>query len=132
MDQQKLIRFLSLWIVSSIVLLVASALLSNNIVLGNDRLSKSTAGVISGFILTLIAHFVPKAVEKIDFKVKNEYAWQGVFLVANVIILWVIKRFALISGLGISNIFYVFILGVAITLAQWKALKVLKFLMSKK
>lgn len=132
MNQEKLIRFLSLWITNSVVLNIAALIFKNNIVLGTNQVSKSMAAVLSGLALTALSYVVPKLVAKTEFKMKSEYYWQGIFFVANVIVIWVIKRFALITGLGISNNLYVLLLALIITLVQWKVLKTLSFLMSKK
>lgn len=130
--QEKLIRFLSLWITNSLVLNIASLIFRNNIVLGTDKVSMSMAAVLSGIALTALSYAVPKLVAKVDFKMKSEYYWQGIFFAANAIVIWVIKRFALITGLGISNNLYVLLIALILTLVQWKVLKTLAFLMSKK
>lgn len=132
MNQEKLIRFLSLWIANSVVLNIATLIFKNNIVLGTNQISKSMAAVLSGLALTALSYAVPKLVAKVEFKMKSEYYWQGIFLVANAIVIWVIKRFALITGLGISNNLYVLLLAAILTVVQWKVLKTLSFLMSKK
>lgn len=132
LGQQKLIKFLSLWIANSVVLNIASLVFRNSVVLGNDKLTKSMASVLSGLILTGLAYFVPKVVEKFEFKVKNDYSWQGIFFVANVIIIWAIKRLAIWTGLGVTNILYVIIVAAVLTLVQWKVIRLLRFLMPKK
>lgn len=132
MSQEKLIRFLSLWIVNSVVLNIATLVSGGNVVLGTDKISKSMAAVVVGLVLTGLSYAVPKLVSRLDFKLKNEYSWQLIFFAANFIVIWVIKRFALITGLGISNNLFVLILAVAVTIVQWKALKTVAFLMSKK
>lgn len=123
MDQKGLIKFLSFWIANAIVLLFVSAVFGNNVVLGNDKLSSSMAAVLSAFVLTSLGHFVPNLVEKLDFKIKNEYAWQGVYLVGNVIIIWIVKRFAQLTGFGVANNFYVIIIAAIVTLVHWAIFK---------
>lgn len=131
MDQRKLIKFLGLWIASSIILLIASVIFGSNVVLGNDKLSVSLAAVLSGFIISGLTHLVPKAVEKFDYKVKKDNIWLVIFFAANVIIIWLIKRFALVTGLGISNNLYVVLIAAAVALVHWKAERVVD-LFSKK
>lgn len=126
MDQKKLINFLIFWLVSAVVLLVASAVFRDNVVLGNDKVSASMAAVLSGFLLTVLSYVIPLAVDKADFKIKNQYALGAIYFGAYVILIWLIKRFALVSGLGISNNLFVLILALVLTLVGWQGDKILK------
>jgi hypothetical protein len=119
MNQKQLVNFLSFWVANSVVLLASSVIFSGNVVLGNDKLSMPMAAVLSGLILTAIVLLVPTAVEKSGFKVKDKNIWAAIFLVTNVISLWIIKRLAIVTGLGISSIVWVLVLGIIITLAGW-------------
>ena len=118
MDQKKAVNFLSFWVANSVVLLLAAAVLGNNVVLGNNNLSGPLAAVISGFILTLLIYLVPFAVERSGYKIKNENIWPAIFFVANAVIIWVIKRLAIVTALGISNILWVLVLALVVTLAE--------------
>ena len=118
LDQKKAVNFLSFWVANSVVLLLAAAVLGNNVVLGNNNLSGPLAAVISGFILTLLIYLVPLAVERSGYKIKNENIWPAIFFVANAVIIWVIKRLAIVTALGISNILWVLVLALVVTLAE--------------
>ena len=118
MDQKKAVNFLSFWVANSVVLLLAAAVLGSNVVLGNDKLSGPLAAVISGFILTLLIYLVPLAVERSGYKIKNENIWPAIFFVANAVIIWVIKRLAIVTALGISSILWVVVLTIVVTLAE--------------
>ena len=117
MDQKKLFQFLSFWVVDVVVLLVASLIFKNNVVLGNDKVSTALAAVVCGFIITVLITLVKKS----DFKVKNENLWAVIYFVVNALGIWVLKRFALMIGLGVSNLFFVAILALILTVAQWGA-----------
>ena len=121
MDQKKLFQFLSFWVVDVVVLLVASLIFKNNVVLGNDKVSTALAAVVCGFIITVLITLVDPAVKKSDFKVKNENLWAVIYFVVNALGIWVLKRFALMIGLGVSNLFFVAILALILTVAQWGA-----------
>ena len=123
MDSKKLVAFLSFWVANSVLLLVASAIFGNNVVLGNDKLSIPMAAVFSGFILTALTSLVQPVVKKSGYKIKNENAWPVIFLVANFVIIWVIKRLAIVTGFGISSFWYVLILAVVATAVQWGVAK---------
>lgn len=131
MDNDKLIRFLGFWIATSVMLLICSAIFGNNVVLGNDRVSGSMAAVFAGFILTGINYLVPKALAKSDFKVKKESQWAIIFLISNAIVVWIIKRLAQITGLGISSILYVVVVAILVTVAQWAVDKVTELTLKK-
>lgn len=115
---KKLVNFLSFWVGNSVVLLISSAVFGSNVVLGNDKLSSPLAAVISGLILTALLFLVPPAVEKGGYKVKNENWWPGIFLVVNVVFLWIIKRLAIVSGVGVTSIFWVIILAIFVTAVE--------------
>lgn len=119
MSNQKLISFFSLWIANSLVLLVASLIFVGNVVLGNDKVSTPMAAVIAGFVLTALMLVVEPAVGKSGYKVTNQNVWGLIYLVYNVAALWILKRFALVLGLGISSLVWVAIIGVVLTLVQW-------------
>lgn len=119
MSNQKLISFFSLWIANSLVFLVASLVLVGNVVLGNDKVSTPMAAVIAGFVLTTLMLVVEPAVKKSGYKVTNQNIWGLIYLVYNVGALWILKRFALVLGLGISSLVWVAVIGVVLTLVQW-------------
>lgn len=119
MNNEKLINFFGFWLANTLVVLAAALVFKGNIVLGTDRVSMPMAAVIAGFVVTVLTTLVAPAVDKTGYKVKDQRLWAVIYLFANLLILWVIKRFALVLGLGISGILYVAILGVILTAAQW-------------
>lgn len=124
MDQKKVIEVLGFWVVNAIVLLLASLIFRDNIVLGNDKVSTPMAAVLAGLVITGLTYLVRPIVAKSGLKVKGEYNWGIVYLVANTLIVWVIKRLALVLGLGVANIFFTLILAVLLTVGQWAVAKV--------
>ena len=118
-DQKQIVNFLSFWVANTVALLISAAVLGGNVVLGNDKVSASVAAIIAGLILTVITTFTPRIVEKSGFKVKDDKLWGVIFLSVNFVGIWVIKRLAILTGLGISSILWVLILAVVITLVQW-------------
>lgn len=122
MDQKKLVGFLGFWVVNAIVLLVASVIFGDNVVLGNSRVSTPMAAIISGLIITGLTYLVQPLVDRSGFKVKGN-TMAGVYLVANIVFVWIIKRFALLLGLGVVNILYTILVGVLLTIGQWAVAK---------
>lgn len=124
MDQKKLIEILSLWIANSAVLLLSSVIFSGNVVLGNDRVSIPMAAVLNGLIVTGGMYAVGPLLKRVNFKVKDEKILGVIYLGANVIVVWIVKRFALVLGLGVASVFFVLMVGVFLTLAQWGVMKI--------
>ena len=118
MDQKKLVNFLSFWVTNTVALLVVSAIFNKNVVLGNNILSKPVAAIVSSLILTALIFIIPPTFEKSGYKIKNQNIWPAIFLVVNIVVIWVIKRFAIMTGMGISGIFWVLILAVLITAVE--------------
>lgn len=121
MDQKKIVEFLAFWVVNTLVLLVSSLIFSGNVVLGNSNLSVAHAAIVCGLIITVFGYLVPTVVKKTGYSIKNENIWGAIYFGANAVIVWVIKRFALILGFGVSSILFVVLVAVLLTVAQWAA-----------
>ncbi|MCR4324481.1 MAG: hypothetical protein NUV69_02240 [Candidatus Curtissbacteria bacterium] len=120
--QSDLIKFLSLWLAATVTLLVLDMVLGVSVVLGNANLTAPLAAAISGIVIAVIVYIVPTAVKTVGMEkvlVKNENAWYGVFLLANILGVWALKRLADVTGLGISSIVYVLLVAVVLTLEVW-------------
>lgn len=118
MDQYKLIKFLAHWIVNTLVLLIFSALFPNNIVLGNAAITKPMSSVLVGFILAILILLIPRAAKNLQLKIKDEKVQAVIYLVFNLVALWILKRLADFTGIGISSILWVLILATFVSLIQ--------------
>ena len=127
----KAINFLIFWILLALLLLVVSAIFAKDIVLGNANMTRPMAAVFVGLLLAALFYLVPSFLVKVGLrknltstldigglKLKGESAWFVVFFVINTIAIWVIKRFANATGLGVSNIPFVLILAVLVTAVE--------------
>ena len=129
-----LVSFLGFWVANAVAFLVLSMILPGNVVLGNDKITAPMAAVLSGLILTIIQFLVPPALEKSGFleglrsssavqiaglRIKNQNAWPAIYLVVNFVGIWVIKRLAQVTGLGISSFLFVLIVAIVVTAAGW-------------
>ena len=127
----KAINFLIFWILLALLLLVVSAIFAKDIVLGNTNMTRPMAAVFVGLLLAALFYLVPSFLVKVGLrknltstldigglKLKGESAWFVVFFVINTIAIWVIKRFANATGLGVSNIPFVLILAVLVTAVE--------------
>ena len=124
MDQKKVVNFLSFWVANTVVLLLGAVVLRNNVVLGNDKLSVPLAAIISGLILTGLIYLVPEVVKRSGYKIKDQNIWVAAYFIANVAIIWIIKRLAIITAFGISSIFWVLVVALVVTLVELGVAKI--------
>ena len=120
MDQENLIKLLGFWISNTILLSIFSALYVGGVVLGNASISKPVATIINALILAIVVYLVPSIVKKLDLKIKisDEKILAIDYFVVNLVVLWVLKRLADITGLGISSILNVLIVAIVLALIQ--------------
>ena len=118
MDQKKAVSFLTFWVVNTVVLLIANAIFGGNVVVGNQSISTGLSAIFAGLVLTALIPLAPQAVEKSGYKIKNQNVLPAIFLASNVVVLWVLKRLAVVTGLGISSILWVIILAITITFVE--------------
>ena len=123
MNQTQIINFLGFWAAGSISIYALSLILPANIVLGNDKVSPLVAVLTAGFILVAVDYIVIGILQNLKVKIKNEYAWPLMFFFVNGIIIWIIKRLADITGVGVSSFVYVAILSLLITAAHFGVTK---------
>lgn len=118
MDQKKAVSFLTFWVVNTVVLLIVNAIFGGNIVVGNQSISTGLSAIFAGLVLTALIPLAPKAVEQTGFKIKNQNVWPAIFLSLNIVTLWILKRLAVVTGLGIASILWVIILAIVITFVE--------------
>lgn len=129
-----MVRFLVFWLTSSVIVILAGMFLGGSIVLGNNRIASPMAAVTAGFVLTVVYWQVTPRLLRSGFwqslwsgagiKVSRENQDLALNFVVNSLLIWVIKRFADVSGLGIANIFFVLLLSSLVTAGWWAAPKI--------
>lgn len=121
MDQVKLVKYLGTWVFLAIGLLIASKIFPNSIVLGNASLTSAMAGIINSLILVLLLSGMPSVVEKMELRIKDErFSWT-IFFFGNLILIWILKRLATITGIGIASIYFVILLALFVTVLEMVA-----------
>ena len=120
MDQKSLIKLLGFWITNIILLSIFSSLYAGNVVVGNAAISRPVAMILNALILAIAVYLVPSIVKKLDLKIKisDEKILAIDYFVVNLVVLWVLKRLADITGLGISSILNVLIVAIVLALIQ--------------
>jgi len=122
-NQTQVLNFLGFWVAASLVFLIVSLIAPNAVVLGNDKVSGLVAVLAAGFILVAIDYIVLGVLQNLKVKIKNEYAWPLMFFFVNGIVIWLIKRLADITGVGVSSFIYVGVLSLLITAAHFGVTK---------
>jgi uncharacterized membrane protein YvlD (DUF360 family) len=117
--KRRVLGFVLFWVVSSFTFLTANVLFPNYLALGNVPLNPSTAAIVSGLILALIASSVEPAFAFLHIHVKHDLSWALVFFVVNTEVIWALARFADLSGIGIPAFWVALVLGFVVNLLQW-------------
>lgn len=115
---KQVINFVGLWVVNLVILLIVSLLFVQQVHFGTANIPYPAALLITSFLLNALLYLVMPAMDKLQIKVGK---WQLalIFLLANIVFLWILKRLAVVTGFGVSSIFVVIILGIILDLAQW-------------
>ena len=132
MEQKKAISFLTVWVSITLTALILLVLLGSNFVLGNMSITKPVAGLIFGLVIALVFFAANPIASKLDIKVKDERIWAGIYFVANAFVIWIVKRLATFTGIGVSNIIFVLVIAAVVTVAERLADKYSKKMFAKK
>jgi uncharacterized membrane protein YvlD (DUF360 family) len=121
-----LLRFVSYWVVNSIILSLASSLFPNGFEMGNAYLSIPLASILSGFLLTAILLIARGLARSIDLPKRGRYIMFVYYWVAASVGIWIIARIASVSGFGIAR--YYWAIGAALITAfiHWGVRQALK------
>lgn len=117
--------FLSFWLVNSVIFYFAPYVLVGMVVTGNERLGPFMAALISGLILTVADVITMPVFESLKIKLKDEWQWSLAYLFVNVLGVWIIARYADLTGVGIASAWVAVMMGVIFNLAQWGTWKLL-------
>ncbi len=115
--------FFIFWLVNSAAFYFSPLVLVGMVATGNARLTPFMASLISGFLLTVGDALATPVFEKLKIKIKDEWQWALVYLFVNVLGVWVIARYADLTGVGVASAWVAVLLGVVINLVQWVAWK---------
>lgn len=110
---------MSFWAVNSALLWIVGQMVPKEVVLGNQHVLSIWASILAGFILAAIDSLVEPTLAMTKVKPKEDYHWAVTFFAVNSIALWIITRFALIIGIGVTAFWWAIILGGIVTLGQW-------------
>lgn len=118
MDQKRLVKFFTLWVGLAIVLLILTVVLFGNLVLGSANITKPVSALVFSLILSIVFSLLRPAAARMDLKIKDERVWVAISFAANIVVIWIIKRLANITAVGISSILFVLIVATIVTLSE--------------
>lgn len=111
--------FLLFWLINSGVFYAAPLFFSDLVVTGNERLAPFLASLISGFILAVAGMLTMPTFTSLKVTFKDKWQWGLVFFFVNVVGVWVIARYADLTGVGIANAWVAVGLGFILNMFQW-------------
>lgn len=123
MSYKNIINFLLLWAGTALLLALISAIFPADVVLGNNLISKPMASLVNGLVLAIVIYYVPTLSKKLELKIKHEKFNLVYYFAADLVVIWVLKRFADVTGFGVSSILFVIVLAVLAAIVQFKVLK---------
>ena len=120
-----IISFLTLFVVNSLIIMLANYFFPTKVVLGTFSISYWWAIYHSMLKFTLLTTFVMPFVALYEWKMKTTFTsmqWMGLYLVVNVAGLWAITRFAENLGLGVSAWWIVLVVAAVLDMVQGMAM----------
>jgi uncharacterized membrane protein YvlD (DUF360 family) len=124
-------KFLIFWFISAAIFYFAPLVSPEMIATGNARLSAFMASVISAFLLTIATTSVQPVLEKFKIKFTKDWQWLMIYLFTNVLGVWVIARYADLTGVGILNSWTAVAFGILFTLMNYGTEKLLLYCCKK-
>ena len=87
--------------------------------LGNAAFAPMKAAIFSGFLLTFAGRVSKDLLVNWGVKITGRYQKYLAYWLVNSAAIWLIARFAFITGFGIYSYLYALILGFVVTFGQW-------------
>lgn len=126
MKNGKAVFYAACSLLNAVILYVGSILFPTQIVLGNYTLPPILAALTTGVLLTGVMAFTESAIKYYKLKIKKEMQLAMVYLVGNILGLWVLARLANYTGFGVSSYMVVIVLGIVLNTLQYVVWKMLE------
>jgi len=125
------VEFLGYWLSYTVALLTLSAIFPSNIVFGSASVSRPIAAIFVSLILTIFVFLVPHFFKMQNYKVKDKRSMVVVFFAIDLVIIWLIKFGAKITGFGVSSIVFVILISAVCSLVYLGVSKVIDSFLRK-
>lgn len=113
-------QFLVLWIVNIALLYLANKLFPLYYTLGNNLFTPMQAAVFSGLIWNWVLWNAGSELKKFELDTKSAMGMMLEYLAINFVTVWLIARFAYMTGFGVASFLYVFGLAFVANFVQYK------------
>lgn len=101
-----------MWAVNALMFYLFSMLFPMNFELGNNIFTASQAALVSGLFLTLVSWLVDPLAKLLEWDMKSMPNMMFAYFLGNVVTIWFIARYSMLTGMGISDALWVFVLAV--------------------
>jgi uncharacterized membrane protein YvlD (DUF360 family) len=119
MDKKFAIKFVSYWVVNSLVLALSNSFFPDYYVLGNAYLSIPSAVIFSGFLLTILLLLAKGLAKTRSFSIKGRVFMYLYYAAAASAGIWLVARIANVSGFGIARFTWAIAAGLVVSFANW-------------
>lgn len=114
---------LKVWLINiftiALVLYLSSLLYPEDVVFGNNLISLPLAIIFNALILTGILALIKPILFKLKLKKMNDMYWSLSYAVTNIVVIWLLAKFAVNTGFGISSFIVAVGLGLVLTIIQY-------------
>lgn len=116
----KVLQFAGFWAVNILFLWLASLVWPSHVVFGNANITPVLGIIWTAFLLNAAIYAVTPVLNQFKIKLEKEFQMGLIYLVVNIVALWVLARWIqLITGFGIGAFWVAIILGVIVNFIQW-------------
>ena len=113
-------QFTLLWLVNVVLLYLAEMLLPTQFTLGNNLFTPMLAALFTGFVWNVVLWNAEGMFKDLEMQSKNMMVMMGEYLGLNFVTLWLLARFAVLTGFGVSSYVYVFGLAFVANFVQYQ------------
>ena len=114
-------KFLVFWLINVALLYLVAMFMPANFKLGNDIFTAIQAALFTGFVWNWVLWNAESTFKDLEIDLQSPMAMMIVYLGVNFVTIWLLARFAFMSGFGVSSYIYVFMLALVGNLLQYMA-----------
>jgi len=114
-------KFAILWAVNSALLYLAAMFVPVHYTLGNNMFTSFQAALFTGFVWNHILWHAESMFKDLEIKAGSPMSKMLTYLILNFGLLWLLARFAFLTGFGVSSYMYVLVLALVGNFVQYSA-----------
>lgn len=116
----KVLQFAGFWAVNILFLWLASLVWPSHVVFGNANITPVLGIIWTAFLLNAAIYAVTPVLNQFKIKLEKEFQMGLIYLVVNIVALWVLARWLQpITGFGIGAFWVAIIIGAIVNFIQW-------------